>query len=113
MLAARAHPAAIAAELRHTREVHDHARSVAARNARFLDRGGASLEDDIGGDAVLVVVDDDPQALERFDHFDPDRSDPGIHAFHIQVARRADVILDFADPNPERGIHDVEVRIDP
>ena len=52
------------------------------------------------------------QLLQRHDDVDGDRADLGVHAFHLQVPRGMQVVLHAIDDHAERGVHDVQQRVD-
>ena len=111
-LALHVDEALIRSVLGQPRVVHDRAWALAIGEARFFHRLGARGEDKIGCDAVFVVTDAHPQALQRLDHLDRDGADARIHPLHVEQARGAQIVLHAVHDHRERGIHHVQMRID-
>ena len=101
-----------AAVLRQPRVVHEHARTLAAREARLLDRRMAALKIRSGGDAAVIWREAHTQPLQRLDHLHLDRPDAQIHALAVEPADGAEIMLHAVDEHAERGVDDVEMRID-
>ena len=72
----------------------------------------AAFKHQVGGDTMVVVVDNQAQAFERFKNLDPDRPHLNIHPFHVQMPRRTQIVLHVTNPHGEPGIHDVQIWID-
>jgi hypothetical protein len=102
----------VGAVLGETGVVHHRHRSDATGEAGLLDGGEAGREGDVGRHAVGFVAAGDPQHVQRLDHLDLDRADPGVEAFHVQRAGGVHVVLLVAADDAERGIHDVQVGVD-
>ena len=57
-------------------------------------------------------VDDEPNLVQRLDHFNPDRSDLEVHALHVQETRSVDTVLGSIPKCRKMRVGNVQVRID-
>ena len=99
------------AELVEARRLHA---ADAARDAleALLDVGGASDPAQLGGDAGLVVVDGDAQALHRLEDLELPRADLEVGRLLGRAARSVEGVLLAVARDREAAVHDLEVRIE-
>ena len=93
--------------------VHEGPRTDAAHEARLFNRERASNKFNIGLNAVLSVIDNDPQLLQRLLDLDADGASRDIHPLHIQAGAGMEADLHAIADDAEMGVNHVQVRIDP
>jgi hypothetical protein len=87
--------------------------TVAADEVRLLlQRRHRPLPHEVGRDAVLVLVDHDPQAAQRLEHLDAERADREVHAV-AELLRRPQHPVVVAALHARERVLDGEIRVLP
>src|SRR6266851_2505616 len=95
--------------LREPGEIHGESRTVAAREARFFDCGGARLEHQIGFDRI--AIDAHTHRAHGLDDFDRDRAYAGIETVGAEHSGSAHAMLHAVGHDAERAVNYSDVWI--
>ncbi|MEY4255397.1 MAG: hypothetical protein RLZZ141_624, partial [Pseudomonadota bacterium] len=82
------------------------------RRMKRFNREGPADKFDIGLNAVLGVIDNDPEPLQGLLDLNADRASGDVHPLHIEAGAGMETDLHPVPDNAEMGINHVQMRID-
>ncbi len=96
--------------LGHPGVIHHRTRANAPDEARLGNGEGAAGKGDVGGDPF--AIDDQAQALQGFDHFDPDWAAGQFHPLHPQLAAGVQAVLHPGPHYAKMRVCDIQMGVD-